>query len=55
MKESLDSKIKLFIIKCQMSKDIMQMRLNVHMQEVRKKIGEKLFAVDPYGEETWDE
>ena len=38
-----------------MNKDIMEMRLSAHMKEIRKRLGEKLFAVDPYGEEDWND
>lgn len=50
---SLENKIKLFVVKCQMKKDILKMRMQIRLNEVKRILGDKA-SNDPYGEEDWE-
>lgn len=50
----MENIIRLWIIKCKMKKDFLNLNLKIRMDKMRKVLGEK-FKYDPYGEENWNE
>jgi hypothetical protein len=50
----LEARIKFFILKCKIKKDLAELAMVYRLNEIRKKLGEKLASVDPYGEEDWN-
>lgn len=50
---TLETRIKLFILKNKIKNDLNDVAMKFRLIEVRRKLG-KLASIDPYGEEDWN-
>lgn len=54
-KSTLENKIKLFLIKSQIKRDLIQFNLMERLEAAMALKGQMFVPVDPYGEENWEE